>query len=132
MLGYCKVNDRGIKGRFGWSDLGRKERERKKIGSKWIYFYYLIEGKNWEEKVNSIRNSVGLTWITIIFFPSAYGHKLWGKGANFLFPLLALLVSHGHRVHGGRREWDDGEDFRVHNTIGRCCVIPILFFFFLK
>ena len=39
------------KGVFGWSDLGRKERERKEIGRKGVYFFYLVGRKSWSGMV---------------------------------------------------------------------------------
>ena len=49
MVRTVKV-DQFTQGVFGWSDLGRKERERKEIGRKWIYFHCLVGGKSWKEK----------------------------------------------------------------------------------
>ena len=43
---YMNMNFIINKGVFGWSDLGRKERERKEIKRKEVYFHWLIGGKS--------------------------------------------------------------------------------------
>ena len=70
---------------YGWSDLGRKENERKEIGKKGIYFHCLIGRKSWKGKDEQCQNSMGPIWTVAIFFPSASGRKPWGRG-EFLFP----------------------------------------------
>ena len=47
---YMNMNFIINKGVFDWSDLGRKERKRKEIGRKKVYFHCLIGRKSWEEK----------------------------------------------------------------------------------